>query len=100
MPWPTGGRGTDAIYRTSKYRRDRAALIAAFVAGQACVLCGHPIHTTRYVEAQHEPGTETLVGLCHGTRNRCGTCGKRCNQSEAAVRARGLQDVRQTNLQW
>lgn len=80
------GRPTSPIYRTKKYSKERAALIAAFRPGQPCVLCGHAMHTTRYAEAQHIPGTDTLLGLCHGTRQPCPTCGKRCNQSEGARR--------------
>ena len=92
--------GTAPIYRSRKYLTDRAALIAAFQPGQPCCLCGHPIWTARYVEAQHRPGTELLEGLAHGTRNRCTTCGKRCNQVDGAKRGRARQDKRVTRLRW
>lgn len=99
MPWARRS-GTAPIYRTAKYRTDRAALIAAFQPGDPCCLCGHPMWTTRYIEAQHRPGTETLVGLAHGTRNRCHTCGKGCNQTDGGKRARARQNRRSTNLRW
>jgi hypothetical protein len=86
MPW-SKNQPPRRVYRTAKYRRDRAALIAAFRPGQPCCLCGHPIETLSYVEAQHIPGTDTLLGLCHGTRNRCGVCRRPCNQTDAAIRS-------------
>ena len=81
-------KGAAPIYRTAKHRDARAALIAAFTPGDPCCLCGHPIWTPRYVEAQHQPGTEDLVGLAHGTRNRCTVCKRRCNQVDGARRGR------------
>ena len=97
---PFAKRTTNPLYRSPKYLRDRAALVAAFRPGDPCCLCGHPIRTARYVEAQHQPGTETLVGLAHGTRNRCPTCGKRCNQSDGGKRGRARQNKKQTRLKW
>jgi hypothetical protein len=104
MPWDRRAP-TAALYRSRQYQRDRAALIAAFKPGQPCCLCGHPITTARYVEAQHQPGTTILVGLAHGTKNRCPTCGKRCNQVDAAIRVNRARAARQQNgrvtqLQW
>jgi hypothetical protein len=92
--------GAAAIYRDPAYIKARAALVAAFQPGDPCCLCGHPIWTARYVEAQHQPGTTNLVGLAHGTRNACPTCGQRCNQVDGAKRGRARQDKRSTNLRW
>jgi len=99
VPWAKR-QGTDPLYRSPTYLKARAALIAAFQPGDPCCLCGHAILTTRYVEAQHIPGTETLQGLAHGTRNRCPSCGKRCNQVDGAKRGRARQDTRTTQLRW
>lgn len=97
MPWARN-QGTAPLYRTTKYRNDRANLIAAFTPGDPCCLCGHPMWTTRYVEAQHNPGTDTLLGLAHGTRNHCTVCGKRCNQVDGARRGRARQNVTRIRL--
>ena len=99
MPWARR-RGTAAIYRSPTYLKARASLVAAFHPGDPCCLCGHPITTARYVEAQHIPGTDQLQGLAHGTRNPCPTCGKRCNQVDGAKRGRARQDTRSTTLRW
>jgi hypothetical protein len=101
MSWAS--RKTSPLYRDPDYIRARAALIAAFQPGQPCCLCGHPITTTRYVEAQHQPGTTRLAGLCHGTRQPCPTCGKRCNQADGARRGRARQRrhrTRTTTIRW
>lgn len=101
MPWTTR-KGTAPIYRTAAHRAARAALIAAFRDGDPCCLCGHPMHgPTRYLHADHLPGTTKYRGLAHGTR-RCPTCGKRCNVRDGAKRARAKQDTptRSTRLRW
>lgn len=93
-------QGAAPLYRTRTYLRARAALVAAFRPGDPCCLCGHPILTARYVEAQHTPGTEHLEGLAHGTRNPCPTCAKRCNQVDGAKRGRARQSTKVTRLRW
>ncbi|GAB3884548.1 hypothetical protein [Terrabacter terrigena] len=95
MPFKKG-RPTASLYRSAKYQADRTALVKAFKPGQACVLCGHPIHVVKYVEAQHIPGTDQLLGLAHGTRNRCTVCRRPCNQTDGARRGRARQDNRET----
>jgi hypothetical protein len=99
VPWAKRS-GSAKIYADPAYRKARAALVAAFTPGDPCCLCGHPIWTSRYIEAQHRPGTEQLDGLSHGTRNPCPTCGKRCNQVDGARRGRTRQEKRSTDLRW
>lgn len=99
MPWAKR-KGTAALYTDPAYLKARRELVKAFKPGQPCCLCGHPITTARYVEAQHIPGTKRLQGLCHGTNNRCPTCGRRCNQVDGAKRGRARQNKRTTQLRW
>lgn len=98
---PFRKRPTNPLYRTKQYARDRAALIAAFTPGQPCCLCGHPLQSARYAEAQHIPGTDRLQGLAHGTHQQCSTCKQRCNQVDGARRGRARQNKKPvTNLKW
>jgi hypothetical protein len=85
MPW-SRTRPVNPKYRTPEHLTGRAALIAAFTPGQPCCLCGHPMWTTRYLEADHIPGTNQHRGLAHGTRHRCTTCRRACNQRDGAKR--------------
>lgn len=77
------------IHRTSAHRTARAALIARYQPGDPCCLCGHPMLTARYLEADHDPHDptrRTYRGLAHGARHPCQVCGKRCNSSDGARR--------------
>lgn len=100
MSWARSrpGNGVAAKYRDPHHTAARKALLAAFTPGDPCCLCGHPMWHTKYLEADHLPGTNTYRGLAHGARHRCGVCGKRCNQSDAGKRARARQDA--TPLHW
>ena len=100
MPWDRSA-GTNPIYRTAAHRLARAALLKAYTPGDPCCLCGHPMWPlpdgrTSNLHADHLPGTSQYRGLAHG--NACETCGKSCNQTDGAVRARARQETR--NLDW
>ena len=94
MPWSRSrpaGSTTSAIYRSAEHRRARIALIAAFTPGDPCCLCGHPMWHSKRLNADHLPGTNQYRGLAHGVGHRCTTCGRACNQVDAARRARERQ---------
>lgn len=105
MPW-TPRSGAAPIYRTPQHKRARAALVKAFKPGDPCCLCGHPMYPpTRYLHADHLPGTTEYRGLAHGTAP-CQVCGKRCNVRDGARRGRSRQGrrtprpTRVTTLRW
>lgn len=99
MPWAQR-KGSARIYQTPEHRAARAALIAAHQDGDPCCLCGHPMTgPTRYLHADHVPGTDRYRGLAHGTRP-CPTCGRKCNVQDGAKRGRARQANRSTNLRW
>lgn len=83
-------------YQTKAHRAARAALLRAYQPGDPCCLCGHPMWPpTKYLHADHEPGTDKYRGLAHGTKP-CADCGQRCNVTDGARRgnrrSRGLTD--------
>ncbi len=47
------------------HRRARAAYVQAFVPGQPCVLCGHPLLTHQGAHLDHLPDKQGYRGLSH-----------------------------------
>jgi 5-methylcytosine-specific restriction endonuclease McrA len=85
-PGNRAGRTKRAVAepRGKRWEQARAACFATW--GTVCWLCGHPgateaDHIVRVLTHGPEYYDVTNLRPAHGTRSRCGQCGRACNQS-------------------
>jgi hypothetical protein len=72
----------------SKHQKLRAALLPQAY-GQPCARCGHPMLPGQILHLDHTDDRTGWLGFSHGSR--CHICGKRCNLTAAAKKARRIQ---------
>jgi hypothetical protein len=89
MAW-SGSRGvnTTAAGYGNKHQKLRKALLPSAY-GTPCVRCGHPMLPGQELHLDHNDTRTGYIGFSHG--GRCHICGRRCNLSAAAKKARAIQ---------
>jgi hypothetical protein len=89
MPW-SGSRGvnTTAAGYGNKHQKLRKALLPSAY-GTPCVRCGHVMLPGQELHLDHNDTRTGYLGFSHG--GRCQVCGKRCNLTAAAKKARAKQ---------